>query len=102
MLSDEFVHGDMVGCRSPKSIGGSAVTLHIYTEDIEKTLDQAVSAGATVVMPLMDAFWGDRYGQLIDPFGHFWSVATHKQDLTPEQIEKAGEVALREMITSTK
>jgi hypothetical protein len=60
--------------------------------------NQAVDAGATVVMPVMDMFWGDRYGQLVDPFGHFWSVATHKQDLTPEQIEKAGELVLKEMM----
>ncbi len=87
MLSDEYVHGDMKGCRSPKSIGGSAVTLHIYTEDVDKAFNQAVAAGANVTMPLTDMFWGDRYGQLEDPFGHFWSIATHKQDLTPEQVE---------------
>jgi hypothetical protein len=51
-----------------------------------------------VVMPMMDMSWGDRYGQLVDPFGHFWSVATHKQDLIPEQIEKAGELVLKEMM----
>ena len=98
MLSDEFIHGDKIGCHSPKSIGGSAVTLHIYTEDVDRLFNQAVDAGATVVMPVMDMFWGDRYGQLVDPFGHFWSVATHKQDLTPEQIEKAGELVLKEMM----
>jgi hypothetical protein len=51
-------------------------------------------------MPVADMFWGNRYGQLMDPFGHFWSIATHKQDLTPEQLEKAGEVAMKEMMTS--
>jgi PhnB protein len=55
--------------------------LHIYTEDVDKVFNQAISAGATIVMPIMDAFWGDRYGQLSDPFGHIWSIATHKQDL---------------------
>ena len=100
MLSDEFTHGDMVGCRSPKSIGGSAVTLHLYTEDVDKAFNQAVAAGATVTMPVMDMFWGDRYGQLMDPFGHFWSIATHKQDLTPEQIEKAGQEVLKKMISA--
>jgi PhnB protein len=98
MLSDEFIHGEKIGCRSPKSIGGSAVTLHIYTEDVDRLFKQAVDAGATVVMPVMDMFWGDRYGQLVDPFGHFWSLATHKQDLTAEQIEKAGELVLKEMM----
>jgi PhnB protein len=100
MLSDEFIHGDMEGCRSPKSIGGSAVTLHIYTEDVDKTVNQAVSAGATVTMPVMDMFWRDRYGQIKDPFGHFWSIATHKQDLTPEQIEKAGREVMKEMMAN--
>lgn len=100
MLSDESINGEKIGCRSPKSIGGSAFMLHIYTNDVDRAFDQAVSAGAAVMMPVMDAFWGDRYGQLVDPFGHFWSIATHKQNLTYDQIEKAGEVALKEMITS--
>jgi PhnB protein len=100
MLSDEFAHGDMKGCRSPKSIGGSAVTLHIYTEDVDKAFNQAVAAGANVTMPLMDMFWGDRYGQIEDPFGHFWSIVTHKQDLTPEQVEKAGADMLKRMMSA--
>ena len=97
LLSDEFPHG---GCRSPKSIGGSAVTLHIYTEDVDKVFNQAVNAGATIVMPVMDMFWGDRYGQLQDPFGHIWSIATHKQDLSQEEIQNAGESVLKEMTAS--
>jgi PhnB protein len=97
LLSDEFPHG---GCLSPKSIGGSAVTLHIYTEDVDKVFNQAVNAGATIVMPVMDMFWGDRYGQLKDPFGHIWSIATHNQDLSQEEIQKAGESVLREMMGS--
>jgi PhnB protein len=100
MLADEFTHGNEIGCRSPKSIGGSAVMLHIYTEYVHRVFNQAVAAGATVVMPVMDTFWGDRYGQLVDPFGHFWSIATHKQDLTHEQIEKAGEPILKKMMAS--
>jgi uncharacterized glyoxalase superfamily protein PhnB len=80
-LSDEFPHGE---CISPKSLGGSAVTLHIYAEDVDQVYNQAISAGATSMMPVMDMFWGDRYGQLKDPFGHIWSIATHKQDLSQE------------------
>ena len=91
LLSDEFPHG---GCRLPKSIGGTAVMLYIYTEDVDKVFNQAISAGATIVMPVMDAFWGDRYGQLSDPFGHIWSIATHKQDLSREEIEKTGQAML--------
>jgi PhnB protein len=99
LLSDEFPHG---GCRSPKSIGGSAVTLHIYTEDVDKVFNQAIAAGATIVMPIMDMFWGDRYGQLQDPFGHVWSIAMHKQDLSQEEIQKAGEAILKEMMGSQR
>jgi PhnB protein len=97
LLSDEFPHG---GCRSPKSIGGSAVTLHIYTEDVDKVFNQAVDAGATNIMPVMNMFWGDRYGQVKDPFGHIWSIATHRQDLSQEEIQKAGEAVFKEMATS--
>jgi PhnB protein len=69
--------------------------LHIYTEDVDKVFNQAISAGATIVMPIMDAFWGDRYGQLSDPFGHIWAIATHKQDLSHEEIEKTGQAMLK-------
>ena len=96
-LSDEFPHGE---CISPKSLGGSAVTLHIYAEDVDQVYNQAISAGATSMMPVMDMFWGDRYGQLKDPFGHIWSIATHKQDLSQEEIQRAGDAAFREMAIS--
>jgi PhnB protein len=99
LLSDEFPHGV---CLSPKSIGGTSVTLHIYSEDVDKIFNQAVEAGATVVMPVMDMFWGDRYGQVKDPFGHNWSIATHKQDLSQEEIQKAGESVLKEMMDSQR
>jgi len=84
MLVDAFP--DM-GAFGPKALKGSPVTIHLYVEDADKTFDQAVAAGATVRMPLADMFWGDRYGQLIDPFGHIWSIATHKHDYTPEQMQ---------------
>jgi PhnB protein len=60
----------------------------LYVEDVDATVAKAVAAGAKLTMPVTDMFWGDRYGQLEDPFGHHWSVATHKQDLTPEQIRE--------------
>jgi PhnB protein len=66
----------------------------------DKAFNQAVAAGANVTMPLMDMFWGDRYGQIEDPFGHFWSLATHKQDLTPEQVGKAGADMLKRMMSA--
>jgi len=66
------------------------VTIHMYVEDVDKVFNQARAAGAKAVTPLMNMFWGDRYAQLTDPFGHKWSVATHKEDLTAAEIEKRG------------
>jgi uncharacterized glyoxalase superfamily protein PhnB len=85
MLSDEFPEW---GVRGPLSLGGTPVTIHLYTENADAAFKRALDAGCTVKMPLGDAFWGDRYGQVVDPFGHQWSIATHIQDLTPEEIEK--------------
>ena len=73
-------------CLSPKSRGGTSVTLNVYVDNADAVFDRAVKAGCTVKMPMTDQFWGDRYGQVEDPFGHQWSFATHKQDLTHEQI----------------
>lgn len=74
------------GSRGPLALQGTSVVIHLYVEDADAVFAQAVSAGGEPVMPLSDMFWGDRYGQVQDPFGHRWSIATHKQDLTPEQI----------------
>ena len=89
-LVDEFP--DM-NCRGPQTIGGTPVTLHVYVEDVDAAFNQAVAAGAQVRMPLADMFWGDRYGVLADPFGHAWSMATHKEDLSPEEIGKRAQAA---------
>lgn len=83
MLSDEYAE---LGVWSPMSVGGSAVTLHLYVHDVDAAFDRAVQAGARVTMPLTNTFWGDRYGQISDPFGHHWSLATRKLNLTPEEI----------------
>ena len=88
MMGDEF---PAMGTRSPETIGGTAVTLHLYVQDADKIYNQAIEAGAKVVMPIMDAFWGDRYGMVLDPFGHSWAIATHKIDISPEGLRKAGE-----------
>jgi uncharacterized glyoxalase superfamily protein PhnB len=64
------------------------VTIHLYVEDVDATVAQAVAAGATIKMPVADMFWGDRYGQVVDPFGHHWSVATHTRDVTPEEMRE--------------
>jgi PhnB protein len=77
------------GVLSPKSRGGSPVTIHLSVENADETLERAVAAGAEITMPIWDTPWGDRYGQFKDPFGHSWSVATHIRDVTPEQLQEA-------------
>ncbi len=71
---------------SPKALGGSGVTIHRYVEDCDAAVKRAVDAGATILMPVADMFWGDRYGAVTDPFGHVWSFATHLRDLTPDEM----------------
>jgi PhnB protein len=83
--------------KSPLALGGSPVTLHLYVEDVDSFFQRAVGAGAKVKMPIADMFWGDRYGQLADPFGHEWSIATHKEDPTPEEMKKRAEAAMAQM-----
>lgn len=94
MLNDEF---PMASCVSPQTLNGSTIALHLYVKDVDKVFNQAVAAGAKATMPLMDAFWGDRYGQLQDPFGHRWSLATHKEDLSSKEVRKRGQAVFGEM-----
>jgi PhnB protein len=91
MLADE--HPEM-GVLSPKSVGGTPVTISVYVEDVDAVFDAAVAAGATAVRPVENQFYGDRSGQFEDPFGHRWSVATHVEDVPPDEMEKrAAEMA---------
>jgi PhnB protein len=94
MLADEFPE---FGSLSPQSIGGSGTGLHIYIEDVDSAFDRAVKAGATVEMPVADMFWGDRYGKLRDPFGHKWSIGTHKADLSMEEMKKGMDETMAKM-----
>lgn len=82
------------GTFSPLSKGGTSVCIHLYVNDADKVYAQAVAAGATPIMPMGDAPWGDRYGKLKDPFGHEWSVATHKEDVTVEELERRMSAAM--------
>ncbi|MDE1956874.1 MAG: VOC family protein [Betaproteobacteria bacterium] len=86
MLVDEMPEWGALG---PQSLGGTPVTVHLYVEDTDAVFQQAVAAGATPKMPPADMFWGDRYGQVIDPYGHRWSIATHVRDVPPEQMLEA-------------
>lgn len=94
MLNDEFPE---MGGLSPLSTGGAGVTIHIYTEDVDAAFNRAVSAGAEVKMPLMDQFWGDRYGMVADPFGHKWSLATHIKDMSQEEMQHGQDEAMAKM-----
>jgi uncharacterized glyoxalase superfamily protein PhnB len=86
MLVDENPEWGMLG---PKALKGTPVTIHLYVENVDAAVEQAVAAGAKITMPVADMFWGDRYGVLEDPFGHHWSVATHMRDLSPAEMQEA-------------
>jgi uncharacterized glyoxalase superfamily protein PhnB len=83
----------MSGCPATGEAGATAVSFHLYVEDVDAVFARAVAAGAKVTMPVADMFWGDRFGKLTDPFGFQWSVATHKEDLTPQEIQKRQQAA---------
>jgi uncharacterized glyoxalase superfamily protein PhnB len=84
MLVDEMPEWGALG---PQSLNGSPVTIHLYVEDVDAVVARAVDAGAKIIMPVADMFWGDRYGRLDDPFGHHWSVATHIRDVSAEDMQ---------------
>ena len=85
MLADEYPE---MGFRSPESLGGSGVSLLLYVKDVDAIFAQAIAAGAKTMRSVQDQFYGDRTGTLIDPFGHVWTIATHKEDVPPEEIAK--------------
>jgi PhnB protein len=93
MLADEHPE---IGVFSPQSLGGSAVHLHLYVDDVDTVFRRAVAAGAKVVRPLADQFYGDRSGKLADPFGHVWFVATHKEDVSPEEMRRRAEAYMKQ------
>jgi PhnB protein len=94
MISDEMPGASD---RSPKSLGGSGVGIFLYVDNVDSVFNQAVSAGAKAEMPPQDMFWGDRFGKLVDPFGHHWALATHIEDVAPEEMEKRGKEAMAKM-----
>ncbi len=86
MLVDE---NPLWGIKGPKALNGSPVTIHLYVENADAVYDQAIVAGATGTMEVKEMFWGDRYGMVVDPFGHNWSIATHVRDVSPEEMMEA-------------
>ena len=90
-LNDEFPEQGVI---SPISLKGSAVTFHLYVENVDEVFQRAVDAGAEVIFPLENTFWGDRYAMFKDPFGHYWSIASRIEDLSPEEIQQRGNAYL--------
>ena len=98
-LADEFPDSN---CAAPAKLGGTTVAIHLYVKDADATFNQAITAGAKVSMPLMNMFWGDRFGKVTDPFGHEWSIATHVEDVPPEEMGKRAEEAMKQMMAGGK
>jgi PhnB protein len=94
MLSDPF---PQASTKPPRDLGGTSVSVMLYVEDVDSVVKQAADAGATVLMEVADQFWGDRMGTIQDPFGHTWSIATHVEDPTPEEIAERAKAAMAEM-----
>ena len=94
MLSDPF---PQASTRPPSELGGTSASVFLYVEDVDAVVKQAVGEGATIVMEVADQFWGDRFGTVTDPFGHVWSVATHIEDVPPEEMAKRAEEAMAAM-----
>ena len=93
MLADEF---PQMGAKGPESYGGSPVTLHLYVEDVGAVVARAVSLGAKVTRPVQNQFYGDRSGTVVDPFGHTWNIATHVEDVSPEEVGKRFEALMKQ------
>jgi PhnB protein len=94
MLSDPF---PQASTKPPNELGGTSVSVFMYVEDVDAVVKQAVDAGAMVTMEVADQFWGDRFGSVKDPFGHLWSIATHVEDVPPEEMAERAKAAMAAM-----
>jgi PhnB protein len=94
MLSDAL---PQFSTRPPKELGGTSASVFLYVEDVDAVVKQAVDAGATVEMEVADQFWGDRFGSITDPFGHVWAIATHVEDVSPEEMAERAKEAMAAM-----
>jgi PhnB protein len=92
MLADEH---PAMGYRGPRALGGSSVSILLYLEDVDAVFERAVKAGAKALRPVANQFYGDRSGTLEDPFGHVWTIATHVEDVPPEELQRRAEAAMR-------
>lgn len=94
MLADEYPE---MGHRSPQTLGGAGVSLMIYLDDVDEVYKRAIAAGAKQVQPLKDQFYGDRSGTVQDPYGHVWTIATHVEDIAPEEMQRRATAAMQQM-----
>jgi PhnB protein len=94
MLSDPFPQATT---RTPKELGGTTASIFMYVEDVDSVVKRAVDAGGTITMEVVDQFWGDRFGSVTDPFGHLWSIATHVEDVPPEEMAERAKAAMAAM-----
>ncbi|MGE5662803.1 MAG: VOC family protein [Deltaproteobacteria bacterium] len=90
------------GCRSPESLGGATSSFYLYVKDADAAVRQAVDAGGTLRQPVTNAFWGDRFGSIADPFGYAWDLATHVEDVPPGELRKRAEAFTRELASKTR
>jgi PhnB protein len=98
MLADEYPDHKAL---SPKSVGGTPVTMHLYVRNVDQVVDQAVTAGATIMRPVQDQFYGDRSGSVQDPFGHTWHIATHKEDVSAKEIARRAQAMESKKVEAT-
>ncbi len=98
MLSDEFPDMD---CLGPESRSGATGYLMLYVDNVDDAMDKAIKAGCSVKYPVSDMFWGDRYGKVLDPFGHFWGIASRIEEVTPQELKKRSQSFAKEMAGST-
>jgi PhnB protein len=94
MLSDPFPQSTV---KPPTELGGTSMGVFLYVDDVDAVVQRALDLGATVTMPVADMFWGDRFGSISDPFGHSWSIATHKEDVPPEEMAERAKEAMASM-----
>jgi PhnB protein len=97
MLSDPFPQSQV---KPPQEVGGTTMSIFMYSDDVDVAIQKAVAAGATVAQEAQDMFWGDRFGTVTDPYGHHWSIATHVEDVSPEEMAKRGKEAMAAMTSS--
>jgi len=98
-LSDE---NPAMGCKSPQTLGGTASSLYLYVEDVDKAFQRAIDAGGKVTMPVADMFWGDRFGNFEDPYGHSWGLSTRTQDLSKQEMEEGAKSFYAQMAQQAK